>query len=96
MFVKKYYDVIRSSFDTLFKISVSFFAQIKSSYCSLRKMMRWYKLLFLGHRSLIKKITQTAVINALEYNVYHRCLCYFLIDGMGSHPVKKPPPPFVS
>ena len=93
-----------------------------------------YKLLFLGHRGLIKKITQTAVINiafqsifymtwradhfsqsrfqtsivydiyiafkncnghfwkcmltsiqnvksyknALEYNVYHRCLCYFL------------------
>ena len=30
------------------------------------------KLLFLGHRSLIKKITQTAVIN----NVYHRIFFY--------------------
>ena len=31
-----------------------------------------YKLLFLGHRSLIKKITQTAVINIVFQRIFIR------------------------
>ena len=89
---------------------------LMTSRTTVRASLFWlylfvYKLLLLGHRSLIKKMAQTAVINivfqrffiknltfrmlvnihfqkwplqflyrnALEYNFYHRCLCYFLI-----------------
>ena len=36
-----------------------------------RKQIELYKLLFLGHRSLIKKITQTAVINIVFQRIFY-------------------------
>ena len=53
--------------------------------CRKRQLLVFYKLLFLGHRSLIKKITQTAVINI----VFQRIFIKLDVSYAGQHTLSK-------